>query len=149
MIQFIRTTASHSDFIKLVHLLDADLKIRDGKDHDFYHQFNSIEQLEYVLITYLENEAIGCAALKKHDTAIFEIKRMYVLEKQRGKGIASKLLIQLETWSKELGIYKCVLETGINQPEAIGLYRKNAYIQIDNYHPYEGIPHSLCFEKQL
>lgn len=149
MTSFIRTTATHSDFIKLVQLLDADLKIRDGEDHDFYQQFNSIEHLNYVLLAYIKDEVVGCAALKKYNAQTFEIKRMYVLETHRGKGIASDLLKNLEKWSQELKIFNCVLETGIKQPEAIALYRKNKYVQIDNYGQYAGLQASLCFQKKL
>jgi len=149
MIQFTRATATHVDFIKLVQLLDADLKIRDGDDHDFYHQFNGIENLPYVVLAYKDDVVIACGALKEYNTQTFEIKRMYVSESQRGRGVASELLEELEAWSMERGVYKCVLETGINQPEAIGLYRKNHYVQIENYGQYKGVDASLCFEKIL
>jgi len=149
MIQFIRTTATHPDFITLVQLLDADLKIRDGEDHEFYHQFNGMEGLDHVVLSYMDNKLVGCGALKRYDEQAFEVKRMYVLESFRGKGIASQLLKQLEEWSKELDIYTCLLETGVNQPEAIGLYRKNKYVQISNYGQYAGVKTSLCFRKNL
>ncbi|WP_407644578.1 hypothetical protein [Croceimicrobium hydrocarbonivorans] len=42
-----------------------------------------------------------------------------------------------------------ILETGINQPEAIRLYEKNGYQRIPNYPPYEGVETSYCFEKVL
>ena len=74
---------------------------------------------------------------------------MYVLTTQRGKGIASQLLQTLETWAKELGNTRCVLETGIRQPEAIALYEKNGYRRIPNYGQYKGIKNSVCFEKLL
>ena len=41
----IRTSSDHSDFIQLVRLLDADLKIRDGDEHAFYDQFNKIQHI--------------------------------------------------------------------------------------------------------
>lgn len=149
MIQFIRTNSTHLDFKQLVLLLDADLKIRDGEDHDFYHQFNGIENLHHVILVYLHGKILGCGALKRYDPQSFEIKRMYVVKSNRGQGLASQMLTELENWSRELGIEKCILETGINQQEAIGLYRKNEYHQIDNYGQYAGVEASLCFEKQL
>ena len=74
---------------------------------------------------------------------------MYTLPSMRGKGIASKILKELETWAAELSYKKCVLETGKKQPEAIQLYQNNGYHSIPNYGQYAGIDNSVCFEKEL
>ena len=42
MIKIFRTDTADPDFRDLVKQLDSDLAIRDGKDHDFYSQFNSL-----------------------------------------------------------------------------------------------------------
>ena len=76
-----------------------------------------------------------------------EIKRMYVSADARNAGIATKILLELEAWAKEMSFRKCVLETGRRQPEAIALYEKNGYKRIDNYGQYAGVDNSLCFEK--
>jgi hypothetical protein len=55
----------------------------------------------------------------------------------------------LESWAAELSFQKCILETGIKQPEAIGLYKNNGFRQIANYGQYEGIENSVCFEKEI
>ncbi len=67
----------------------------------------------------------------------------------RGKGIASKILAELEIWATELFYEKCILETGKKQPEAIALYKKNGYNIIPNYGQYAGVENSLCFEKEI
>ena len=74
---------------------------------------------------------------------------MYVNEKSRGKAHATVILKSLEEWAKELGYKKCLLETGIRQPEAIALYQKNKYQIIDNYGQYVGVQNSICFEKYI
>jgi GNAT superfamily N-acetyltransferase len=78
-----------------------------------------------------------------------EIKRMYVKPESRGKGIASKILSELEAWASELSYNKCLLETGIKQPEALRLYTKNGYERIPNYGQYSDIIGSLCFGKGI
>jgi GNAT superfamily N-acetyltransferase len=78
-----------------------------------------------------------------------EIKRMFVSVEKRGKGIASTVLKELENWAKQLGYQKCILETGIRQPEAIRLYKKNDFHIIKNYGQYEEVESSVCFEKVL
>ncbi|WP_299764844.1 GNAT family N-acetyltransferase [uncultured Dokdonia sp.] len=144
-----RVTSTHPDFITLVSYLDAELAQRDGDEHAFYHQFNSIDTLQHCVVLYHESEAVGCGAIKTYDATTVEVKRMYVMPSQRGKGLATQLLLQLEIWAKELDYTKCVLETGIRQPEAIALYKKNGYVQISNYGQYIGIENSVCFEKLL
>ena len=78
-----------------------------------------------------------------------EVKRMFVPQEQRGKGIASRILKELESWAAELGYKKCILETGEKQPEAIALYKKNNYVVIKNYGQYVDVESSVCFEKMI
>ena len=149
MIQLIKTNSKNEDFIKLVNQLDAELAIKDGDDHDFYHQFNGIANLNFVIVAYKNKQAIGCGAIKPIDTSSMEVKRMFVPESARGLGIATKILNELEGWATYLGYKKCILETGKKQVEAIALYKKCAYKIIPNYEQYKGVANSICFEKLL
>ena len=145
----IRADSTHKDFIKLVAQLDAELADRDGEDHAFYHQYNSIDDLNHVLISYVDAQPVSIGAMKAFEPGSVEIKRMYTLPGYRGKGIATRILLALELWANELGYKRCVLETGKRQPEAIQLYLKNGYKRIANYGQYAGIDNSLCFEKEV
>jgi len=149
MIKIVRTNSDNRHFIELVKSLDADLAERDGNDHSFYNQFNKIDKIKYVIVAYENDKPIGCGAIKEYTSSSMEIKRMYTAPGSRGKGIASKVLSELEQWATELSYENCILETGKRQPEAIGLYEKNGYEPIPNYGPYVGIENSLCFEKKL
>jgi len=144
-----RTNPDNSDFMELVKELDSDLKIRDGEEHVFYAQFNKTDKINYVVVAYDGDIPVGCGALKEYSNGTMEVKRMFVRINKRGKGIASRMLHELEIWSKELGYKKCVLETGKKQPEAIRLYEKNQYAIIPNYVQYKGVENSVCFEKEL
>ncbi len=149
MITVIRTDSNNKDFIELVRFLDADLAERDGDEHSFYAQFNSIDKIKYVIVAYDNGTPVGCGALKEFAPNTMEVKRMYTVTEQRGKGIASKVLGELERWAEELSYEKCILETGKRQPEAIGLYKKKGYKPIPNYGQYAGTENSLCFEKEI
>ena len=149
MVRIVRTNSNNPDFIELVKHLDADLAERDGKDHTFYAQFNKIDKLKYVVVIYENDKAIGCGAMKEYSPGILEIKRMYTEPQNRGKGIATKVLNELEKWAAELSYEKCILETGKKQPEAVKLYKKNGYSLTPNYGQYAGIENSLCFEKKI
>ena len=147
MIKIIRTNSDDQDFIDLVKNLDAELAERDGNDHSFYAQFNKIDKIKFVVVAYENSKPMGCGAIKEYASNTMEIKRMYTSPESRGKGIATKVLTELEIWATELSYEKCILETGKKQPEAIGLYKKNGYKFIPNYGQYAEIENSLCFEK--
>jgi len=149
MITIQRTNSENHDFIELVKLLDADLAKRDGEDHSFYAQFNTIDKIKYVVVAYENEKPLGCGAIKEYGANTMEIKRMYVSPESRKKGIATKILSELEHWANELSYRKCILETGKKQPEAIGLYKKNGYKLIPNYGQYAEVENSLCFEKEI
>lgn len=149
MIHCIRTDASHPDFKKLVTELDAELRIRDGDESDFYEQFNKSDSIKHAVVIYQTGISVGCGALRPYTNDKIEIKRMYVPLEHRSKGLATLVLKELEKWALELGFHHLILETGIRQPEAIRLYTKNGYNSIPNYGQYEGVSSSVCFEKHL
>ncbi|PJJ07404.1 acetyltransferase (GNAT) family protein [Flavobacterium sp. 1] len=149
MLNIKRTTTENKDFQELVVLLDQDLAIRDGEDHNFYGQHNTLEKIKHVVVIYQDTLAIGCGAFKEFDSDTVEIKRMFVHPDFRSKGIASTILTALETWATEFHYTNCVLETGKNNPVAIALYRKSGYEIIPNYDQYENIETSVCLKKHL
>ena len=149
MITIKRTHSADPHFTELVRELDKDLAIRDGEEHEFYAQFNTSATIKHVVLAYDGDEPAGCGAVKDFAPGTMEVKRMFVPLEKRGRGIASKVLQELEYWCRELGCITCVLETGKNQPEAIALYTKNGYHIIPNYGQYAGVENSVCFEKKL
>lgn len=149
MIKIVRTDSGNQDFVELVKLLDADLAKRDGNDHAFYTQFNKIDKIKHVVLAYENDKPVGCGAIKEFSPMAMEVKRMYTSPECRGKGVASKVLAELEKWAKEMNYEKCILETGTNNWNAIELYKKNGYGLIPNYGPYAGVEISICFEKKI
>lgn len=149
MIKLARTNSDNPDFIELVRHLDTDLAKRDREEHSFYAQFNKIDKIKYVIVAYDDDKPVGCGAIKEYEPGVMEVKRMFTFPFHRGKGIASRVLTELETWAAELNYLTCVLETGKKQPEAIALYKKNGYHLIPNYGQYAGMENSVCFEKKI
>ena len=149
MIRIVRTNSKNIDFVNLVQSLNDYLKIVDGDDHDFYNQYNNIDVLNHVVLAYNNETPIGCGAFKAFEKTSTEIKRMFTKAEFRGKGVASQILVELETWSKELAFKACVLETGLRQNEAVAFYKKMDYKIISNYGQYKNMTNSLCFKKEL
>ena len=140
---------SSLDFQALVTKLDAELAIRDGDDHAFYHQFNGIDVLNQVIVAYDKGHPVGCGAFKARNKQQVEIKRMFVLTAARKKGCATAILTALETWAAKEGFSEAILETGKAQIEALSFYPKQGYTVIPNFAPYVGVENSVCFQKKL
>lgn len=144
-----RTNPDHLDFRKLIALLDENLSENNGEAQSFFNQFNKTDQIKHVVIAYMEGVAIGCGSIKEFDAGTMEVKRMFVHPEFRNTGIASQILVHLESWAKEIGYEKCILETSYKQKEAVILYQKRGYQQIPNYAQYKDVPDSICMEKNL
>ncbi|HLK29833.1 MAG TPA: GNAT family N-acetyltransferase [Puia sp.] len=149
MITLLRTNSDNKDFAELVKYLDAFLAKIDGDEHAFYAQLNKTAKMKHIVVAYENEKPVGCGAIRESSPGIMEVKRMYTLPDFRGKGIAAKVLNELEKWATEMDYQKCVLETGKRQPEAVALYKKSGYKSIPNYGKYAGVENSVCFEKQI
>lgn len=144
-----RVSSEDGRFQSLVRLLDADLAERDGDEHAFYAQYNGIEALRNAVVIEVEGAPVSCGAFKNFDDRTVEVKRMFTLPEFRGKGMAQRVLSELESWAKDEGNLRCVLETGLRQPEAIRFYSRAGYARIPNFPPYDGVGNSVCFEKLI
>ena len=149
MIRFVRTNYQDPDFQSLVVMLDEDLFIRYPVILAEYAPLNKVENLQTVVVAYQDEEPVGCGCFRHYDASTVEVKRMFVKENKRGLGIASGILKELEKWAKELSYQTVVLETGSLQHEALALYRKSGYADIETYPPYVGMSDSICFRKSL
>lgn len=106
-------------------------------------------------VGYVAGEAVATGAWRRRDvlafgtTATAEIKRMYVVPRLRGAGLARQMLAHLEESAAESGADALILETGIRQPEAIALYESSGYTPIPGFGFYRDVPLSRCFGKPL
>ena len=82
-------------------------------------------------------------------TEYAELKRMYIDEPYRKRGLGKQLLSALEAHTRNLGNSVVRLETGIRQPEAIGLYPKAGYRETLPFGTYTDDQLSVFMEKQL
>ena len=101
------------------------------------------------LVARDDGRAVGGGAIRLLDPTTAEAKRMYVEPDHRGKGIGRAVLAGLESAAKQLGVRRLVLETGIYQHEALSLYRRAGFTQVDCWGDYASSPTSVCMEKRL
>ena len=100
---------------------------------------------------YVDGElaASGAAKLMDDDSDYAEIKRVFVLERFRGLGLSSRLMHHLESELRGRGVELFRLETGVRQPEALGLYRKLGYLERGPFGSYRPDPLSVFMEKRV
>lgn len=100
---------------------------------------------------FCQTEMVGCGAVKilDDDGRYGEVKRVFVTGTHRGKGYSKAIMEELERHLRAQGVSVARLETGIHQPEALGLYRRLGYTERGPFGHYKPDPLSLFLEKRL
>jgi len=141
-----------ADARRLITALDEHLASRYPPEQRFGPNLKP-EQIAAGLGTFViaraDGRAVGCGALRKLDETSAEVKRMYVAPEMRGQGVAKAVLDHLEKVGRELGMNRLVLETGIYQAEAIGLYHQAGFEAVRCWGEYADSVTSVCFEKRI
>ena len=78
-----------------------------------------------------------------------EVKRMYVVDGQRGRGHARAVLAHLEAHAAAAGADWAVLVTGSPQTAAVSLYHSTGYEDVGRYSVYAGEPDAVHLGKRL
>ncbi len=101
----------------------------------------------YFLMARMEGVVAGCGALKRLDSGIAEIKRMWTAPGMRGRGVARRVLQALETIARGSGVRTLRLETNRTLTEAQALYRQQGYSEVPAFNAEPYAHH--WFEKRL
>lgn len=78
-----------------------------------------------------------------------ELKRIFVDDKCRGGGVGELIVTTLEHFAKTTNLNMIKLETGTEQPAAIGLFKKLGYTECGHFGCYGNHPESVYMEKIL
>jgi putative acetyltransferase len=101
-----------------------------------------------ILLAKIENDFVGCVAVRKKENEIAELKRMYIKPAHQTKGIATLLLEKSLVIAAALGYKKIRLDTLDNMTPAINLYKKNGFYEIEPYY-FNPEKNAVFFEKML
>jgi putative acetyltransferase len=93
-----------------------------------------------VLLAVLDGSPAGCGALRRLDATTAELKRMFVPESYRGRGVGIGLGRSLLAAARRAGYRRLRLDTSIRQLEAKRLYERLGFRAID---PYYEVPPEL------
>jgi len=93
-------------------------------------------------------EPLGVASFRRARGYV-EIKRVFVEERSRGRGVARALVCRLEERARAEGYALARLETGTRQPRAVAFYRGIGYEERGPFGPYRDDGHSIFMVKRL
>ena len=138
----------HKDIVEMLEALDLYLASLYPPSSNHLLSVESLagENIRF-LVARVEGRAVGCGALVLDKHGYGEIKRMYVNPQYRGFGIGDGILRNLERLAVEEGQGIVRLETGVDQPAALQLYRKAGYTECEPFGDYTPDPLSIFMEK--
>ncbi|MGI5455534.1 GNAT family N-acetyltransferase [Streptomyces sp. CA-249302] len=154
-----RVSFDHPDAVKLNDQVQAEYHVRygDGGDATPLDPSHFEPPNGVYFIAYDEGDSpVATGGWRTQDTndegyvdGDAELKRMYVVDTMRGRGLARRLLTALEDDARSAGRVRMVLETGTKQPEAIALYTSSGYEPCEKFGYYRAYESSRCFAKAL
>lgn len=138
------------DARKLIALLDRELRGEYAAEDMHTVDFEPFHRSGGVFVVAYDGETpVACGALRPISDTEVEVKRMYVTESHRGRGVSRRVLEFLESKARGLGFRRLLLETGDQQTAAIGLYSSAGFQRVAAFGEYVGGARSICFAKEL
>jgi putative acetyltransferase len=142
--------AASQEARQLMAELDAEIRRRyPGVEPNCLHAHDYDDPRTVFLVARIDGEAVACGAIRGLEPGVSEVKRMYVRDAARGRGVGRRILAALESRAREAGVSLLRLETGTAQPEAMALYQSAGFVAIETFGEYTGNDYSRCFEKKL
>ncbi|MFC4782995.1 GNAT family N-acetyltransferase [Nocardioides sp. MAHUQ-72] len=156
LLEIVRVDYGQPDAMRLIAEVQAEYVARYGGPDDTPLEHAMFEPpAGSFFVGYTGGEAVATGAWRRSSVAAFgttdtaEVKRMYVVPRLRGAGLARRMLAHLEQDAAAAGARALVLETGLRQPEAIALYESSGYTPVPGFGYYKDAPLSRCFGKLL
>lgn len=107
------------------------------------------------LVGYLDDEPVAMGGWRLIDdpesteVVAAELKRMFVVQAQRRRGLSRQMLQALEDSARQAAVQRMILITGTKQPEAMELYATSGYAVIPDFGHYAGYPEARFYGKPL
>ncbi len=93
-----------------------------------------------VILLKIDTKPVGCVGVRLFEDTICELKRMYLRDEARGKGLGKALLQKSFEVAKQLGYSRMRLDTIASMTSATQLYEKSGFYEIApyRYNPMNG-----------
>lgn len=148
--------AQTPDHLAQARVLFEEYAERLGHDLEFQHFSQELETLPgpyappdgRLLLATQETELVGCVALRRQTAAICEMKRLYVRESFRGKGIGRRLAVEIIRIAGQISYQRMRLDTLESMDIPRALYRSLGFCETGPYYD-NPIPGAVFFELEL
>jgi len=147
-----QVSPARADVRDLIRLSDEHLAKLYPPESNHLESSDDLSRLNVLMLgAFNDGTLVGIGAVKilVEDVAYGEIKRVFVTPEFRGQGISKLIMAELERRLTENQIGISRLETGIAQPEAIGLYKGLGYVERSPFGAYQPDPLSMFMEKKI
>ena len=151
-----RVAITHPDAMVLVEAVQEEYVVRyGGRDESPIDPSDFEDPRGQFFVGYLDGVPVATGAWRRSTVEVLgtdntaEIKRMYVVPAAQRRGHARRMLAHLEATAAAAGIEALVLETGMEQPEAIALYVSSGYEPVPGFGYYCGSDLSRTFGRRL
>ncbi|PCK32925.1 GNAT family N-acetyltransferase [Pseudoalteromonas piscicida] len=144
-----RNTPSLAELIAEIDSLMNDLYPAQSNQLSALSELCSADAHFIGVIKNQEIVACGAVVKKQHDCLYAELKRLYVKPNYRGQGLSKIIMSELIAFAKAHQYSVIRLETGVKQPEALGLYAQFNFVERRAFGHYQCDPFSVYMELQL
>ncbi len=139
-----------ADVVRLVAEVQQEYVVRyGGPDDQVVNEGDFAPPNGVFLVGRLDGDPVAMGGWRFVDGSIAEIKRMYVAERARRRGLARRLLAELERRATAAGATRLILNTGTEQPEALALYEACGYLPAPPYGHYAEAELARFYGKDL
>jgi GNAT superfamily N-acetyltransferase len=101
------------------------------------------------LVARVGGRPVACGGWRAIEHGIVEVKRVYVVAEHRRRGLARLVMGALEQTARRAGHAHAVLNTGPEQPEALGLYAALGYRPVPGFGVYACVPDAVFLGKEI
>jgi GNAT superfamily N-acetyltransferase len=101
------------------------------------------------IIGEVDGVTVTGGAFQRFDAQTAELKRIWTDSAHRRRGLATALLVELESIIADRGYRRIYLTTGNRQPEAEALYESAGYTRLSEPLPSRGPVFPIAFAKDL
>lgn len=149
--KLIHTNGEDTRFVNLCEELDQYLDQIVGKEKQQaeYNKYNNLNDIKDVILVLDGDVTAGCGSFKKYDANTAEVKRVFVKQCERRKGLSGKIMHEIENTAAEKGYSNLILETGSLLKGAQSLYKKLGFHVTENFGQYAGKNSSVCMKKDI
>ncbi|WND02316.1 GNAT family N-acetyltransferase [Temperatibacter marinus] len=155
------TLVKDEDSIALIQVIDSCFKEYEEEgvfidledlDADLHAMRTKIDQEKGEFWVLWDNHTpIATVGVAPLSTQLCELKRLYMLSRYRGQGIADKLLQLIEEWARDHGAAEMTMWSDTRFTRAHGFYTKKGYQKQPKTRDLNDLSHTTEFEfrKQL